>query len=198
MLTDDKKKLLNLKIEKLIKNDFSKFVIRNNKALFILSVIGLSIGLIDHFSVILGYHLFKNTPLIFIFEILMFFLWIPAVIVIINNHYEYNKFNLTSLSAFNFFKAVFYNLPISVLVLSILSILYGLIYFSFSLSDIQGVPGIINGEYVLHHYETIYKKISEEEYYKLVDLMILRTSAFVVFFYGFYIGVFYPKKVKKE
>lgn len=61
-----------------------------------------------------------------------------------------------------------------------------------------GVPGIMDGKYVIHNRGSIVKELTETEYFKMKAHETLEFSGHWMTFYAVAMGILWPKANKQE
>ena len=170
-----------------------------NDILCIAAAIGLILGLIVHVISVLGIYIEDKVPYIWILHIGIFIVWVPAILKLRKQPVLKNPDFRTSLNPYKFFKTIFKNAPIPVMIVILIFFAYtNLNFFLFIKISGGGVPSIINGEYVLQSHGEIIKELTEPEYFKYKANLLRGFSGHWMLFYGFAMGVLWPPKKRKN
>ena len=91
-----------------------------------------------------------------------------------------------------FFRALFGETPIFMILIFIATFLYGNYYGFMSMSDMVGITGIIDGKLVLHNHGQIIKELTETEFLNYKAEEVRMSTANSMLFYGVGTGILYP------
>jgi len=162
------------------------------KIFFIIAVVGFILGTLVHIISILEINLQKDLPFIWVLHLVVFVVFIPAVLELKKNK-ELNK----RMNPIKQFKTMVKFFPKPLVILTAFFLFYTLFNFLFSMSLLQGGgPNIINGEYVLSNHGKILRTLTEVEYYKFQAHELRAFSGHWMLFFSVSITILFPQKNK--
>ncbi|MEO7990567.1 MAG: hypothetical protein ABI663_13560 [Chryseolinea sp.] len=124
----------------------------------------------------------------------IFAIWLTAIGVAINRQKELKVENADFRTRLKiFYKTLFGEAPILMIIISIAAFLYGNYYGWLTNFNYEGIPDIINGKLVLHNHGQIIKELTETEFlqYKADD--IKNSTASSMMFYCVGTGILFPR-----
>ncbi len=169
------------------------------KTLCCLAGLGLVLGLIVHIISLLGIYIGDKTLFILILHIGIFIVWIPAILELKkNSEFQQPEF-MTNINPKKLFGAIFKDTPKPVLYISIGFFIYATINFIlFIQASGGGVPDFLDGKYVLNNRGSIIRELTESEYYRMKANELRGLSGHWMSFYGFAMGILWPKKINEK
>ena len=164
------------------------------KTLCFIAGLGLLLGFIVHVVSLFGFYIGEKFPFIWALHVGIFIVWLPAILELKKNP-ELNQQNAVNFSnPFKVFGIIFKDTPKPVMIISVVFFFYATINFLlFMLAGQGGVPDIIDGKYVIHNHGSIMNELTETEYFKMKANEIRGFSGHWMAFYGFAMGILWPK-----
>ncbi len=129
----------------------------------------------------------------------LFAIWATAIGVAITRQKELKVDNPSFSDRLKiFYKSLFGEAPTLVIIISIVTFLYGNYYGWTHNFGFEGVTGIIDGKKVLHNHGQIIKELSETEFLQYEAEHIKLTTSSLMIFYGVGTGILFPRLKKME
>ncbi len=188
--------LQNTNISEFPNFNFEEKILRYKNTFFLFSIFGLLVGIIIHFSAIIGINLFYKSSYFMILNFGIFVVWIPSIFQMRQNLKKERLSNPQKLSSKLIYKLMFQGKPKFVMILSKTFLIYASIYFVFYLLKTKGIVGIIDGDYVIHNHGNIVEKLTLEEYQKYRAFEISGMTSHILGFFGIAFGVLFPERDK--
>lgn len=169
------------------------------KIIFLLAALGLILGLIVHIVSILGIYIGDSIPFIWVLHLAIFIVWLPTILELRKNKEFMAADAKSKRNPLKFFQMMFKNAPAPVMYLTMFFFIYSFInFFIFMQIEMNGVPDIIDGQYVINNHGSIIKMLTEAEFYKIKANELRGYSGHWLLFYGIAMGVLWPEKEKNE
>jgi len=169
------------------------------KTLCYIAGLGLILGLIVHVISLFGIYIGDRIPFVWVLHVGIFIVWIPAILELKKNpEFQQPDFK-TSMNPKKFYGAVFKDTPKPIMYLSIGFFIYAAINFIlFMQASGGGVPDIMDGKYVINNHGSIIRELTEIEYFKLKANELRGFSGHWMAFYGFAMGILWPKMIYEK
>ncbi|MBB4037426.1 putative membrane protein [Dysgonomonas hofstadii] len=167
---------------------------------FYFAIIGWILSLIVHIISVYGIDLMDRFPYVWLLHIAVFIAWLPAILYLVKDPEikEMQKNKATPFNPMTFLKIIFKNTPVWLMIVAGIGFIYTIINFAWFFYSISGVPGIINGEYVLHNHGSIIKTLTEQEYSSYQAFELRSFSGHWIAFFGFASAILYPYDRKND
>lgn len=169
---------------------------KKEKIFFYVAVGGFISALLAHLLSLLGVNLQDVFPPIFILHLIIFVVWIPAVLKLNNIKKEYKiKYGeYPKITPLNLRKFIPHT-PKILLMLPVFFLIYGAFsFFLFQITVEGGGPSIIDAKYVLSNHGDVIREITFAEYQKFQAAEIRFFSSLWLVFYSAASLMLYPKK----
>jgi hypothetical protein len=171
------------------------------KPLFYLAAAGWTLSLIINIFSIAGVDLGEIFPLIWLFHIGVFAVWIPLIFNLRNNEllmsYQRSDF-LQKMNPNWLFKIVFKNTPPWMTAISVGGFFYVFVNSILGETFQNGTPQIKDGQFILQNHGDLIRILTEHEYHLYKANEIRGFSGFWIAFYGIAMGARYPFAKKPE
>ncbi len=168
-----------------------------NKALCIIAVIGFTLSLIAHIVSVSGIYIGEQFPFVWALHLGIFVVWLPTILKLKNKTGFSKRDRKYGDSLKMFFKAIFFDMPKPVMIISLFCFVYATLNFWLFMDAGQGgTPSIVDGKYLLQNHGLLIKELTESEYFKLKANEIRGFSGHWMMFYSVAMGVLWPKEIK--
>jgi len=166
-----------------------------NRIFCILAATGFILGCIVHIVSLCGIYLGERFPFIWGLHFGIFIVWLPAILELGKNP-ELKELNSQKVAnPLIFFRVIFRNVPKPVMIISVFFFLYAMVNFwLFIYTDQGATPDIVGEKYVLLNHGTLIRELTKQEYLELKANAIRGFSGHWMAFYGFAMGILWPKK----
>lgn len=171
------------------------------KFLFYFAAAGWFLGLIVHLLSIAGMDVMDKVPFVWFLHIGIFVVWIPVVIDLKRNkkYQEYQESGLLNrMNPSGFFKVVLRETPLWLKVIVLGGLFYAVVNFMLFMMSQNGVPEIMDGQYVLNNHGQLIRGLTPEEYHHFKADELRGFSGHWTAFYGLAAAILYPFRRKSE
>lgn len=163
--------------------------------IFYIAILGLSLSILVHLLSIQGYVLSENFPIVWGLHLLVFVVWFPTIITLIQNPEIKALRNQRSKNPFKMWIIIFKDTPKVVTILVLAIFIYTIFGFIFFMGNSEGGgSGIIDGQYVLSNHSEILREFTKAEYHSFLANELRGFSSIWLAFFSMAMAMMWPKE----